>query len=109
MYAKNKQNGFILSELIVTFSIIMMIAFTIVPVFYQLSTEHSLLQNRVEIQSLLHDQLLNQSFQSSTTEINHTFVEFTYTFEEPLWKGCAQWSNGKNNKESVCLYYYPKE
>lgn len=111
---KNKQEGFILTELLASFSILMMISFTLVPIILQLSLEQNILFQKRDIQSFLHDELQIFSVNSISKqyvkkEKIHNNEEITLIFnkEGPLWKGSAIWDNVKNQPEEICLYYYP--
>mgnify|MGYP005850824387 CR=1 FL=1 len=112
-----KQNGFVLSELLVSFSLIMMVSFTLLPIILQLKVEQNILFQYREIQSQLHNEL--QSFSSTTStesiyfkkelEINNAVVIITCEKEDKLWKGCATWNNVKTQKEKICQYYHPSK
>ncbi len=113
---RNKQQGFILTELLASFSILMMISFTLVPIILQLSIEQNILFQKRDIQSFLHDELQIFSANSISNQnvkkeriYNNEEVTLIFRKEGPLWKGCAIWDNVKNQSEEVCLYYYPKQ
>lgn len=113
MSYNNQQNGFVLTEVIVAFSLIIILSTTIIPIFYQIGTEQKNLYNKREIQSHLHDQLIiNANIDSTaniykTINVKQTKVRITLSFEEPLWKGCANWIDAKQKNEEICLFYYP--
>ncbi|WP_090853919.1 hypothetical protein [Paraliobacillus sp. PM-2] len=114
MNCNKHYNGFIFTEIMMSFSLIIVLSLTIIPIFYQLTTEQMNLYYRREIHSYLHDHLIARPF--TNTDTNHeTFmvkqvtVNINYTFESPLWKGCASWKNEKNQNETICLFYYPTD
>ncbi|GGM31633.1 hypothetical protein GCM10011351_17260 [Paraliobacillus quinghaiensis] len=112
-----KQTGFVLSELLVSLSLIMMVSFTLVPIIFQLNMEQHILFQHREVQSQLHNEL--QTFSNTTPKepsyfekdikINNTVVMIIFEKEDLLWKGCATWINVKYKKEKTCLYYYPSK
>lgn len=112
---KNNQRGIILLELLVAFSMLVMILFTLIPILVQIKLEENDLQQQREIQSFLHDelQLLSATlpFEQSPyiTEININNSTITFTFEEdsPLLKGSAEWENEKYVQKKISLYYFP--
>ncbi|WP_112181302.1 MULTISPECIES: hypothetical protein [Paraliobacillus] len=111
---KHKQQGFVITELLASFSILMMISFTLVPIILQLSIEQNILFQKRDIQSFLHDELQSFSENSNSSQDtqkdlvrNNKEVTLSFIKEDPLWKGCAIWNNVKNQTEEICLYYYP--
>lgn len=111
-----KQDGFVLTELLASFSILMMISFTLIPIILQLTIEQDILFQKRDIQSYLHDELLDFSMNTEIkkqiirkeSERNNKQITITFSREHPLWKGCARWKNAKNQTEKTCLYHYPQ-
>ncbi|WP_182199562.1 type II secretion system protein [Paraliobacillus salinarum] len=113
MSYNDQQKGFVLTEVIIAFSLIIILSTSVIPIFYQIGIEQKNLYDKREIQSHLHDQLIINASNDSTANIYKTIkvkqteVRITLSFEEPLWKGCANWIDAKNKNEEICLFYYP--
>ncbi|WP_188453665.1 type II secretion system protein [Virgibacillus oceani] len=108
--------GFTLIEVLVAFSIIFMIATTLVPIATTLNTELEVLSQRRMLTNRLHDELQDYLWDSEpaipktyTERINKKEVLFHFNLENRLIKGCAEWQNVKQSIEKYCLYGYPQE
>jgi len=94
----------------------MTIITTIVPIISVLLTEQRVLSDRRVISSALHDELQVYLWENSRKipdtfkkEINKKEATFHFTHESDFVKGCVNWENGKQNKETFCVYGLPQE
>lgn len=105
-----KINGFSFIEVLAAFSIVMMLAFTILPIISLLIQEETILSDRRIISNRLHDELQSviwtaDPYPSSISRtIRSRHVEFTFMKEKQFIKGCGYWINIKEREEKVCLY-----
>lgn len=105
-----KNNGFSFIEVLVAFSIVMMLVLTILPMISLIRQEEAILSDRRYISNRLHDDL--QSVIWNTDPVPSTYseiirsndVRFTFTKEQQFIKGCGYWKNIKKRAEKVCLY-----
>ncbi|MCT2537550.1 hypothetical protein NC661_01185 [Aquibacillus koreensis] len=110
---KQNDNGFVMSEIIASFSIFLTIMLTFTPIMYQIVMEEKLMEDRRNLQSLLHDelQIVLSSDQGLPLQekqtISSTLVTFTFTIETKYIKGCVRWDNEKQTQEKICLYGIP--
>lgn len=109
MLLNNK--GFTLIEVLVSFSLIMLLATTFLPISSIIQQHTTILSDKRIVSSKLHDELLDQlwgkqnlSSQSYTKIVNKKLVSFDFIIENELTKGCAIWENAKNKNEKFCLY-----
>lgn len=107
----SNNRGFTLIEVLVAFSLIMMLVTTFIPISSIIEKHTSILSDRRVISSKLHDELQKQlwekkslSSESVIIKVNKKAVTFFFTNENELIKGCAKWENVKNQNEKFCLY-----
>lgn len=107
----SKNRGFTLIEVLVAFSLVMLLVTTFIPISSIIQQHTTILSDRRIISSKLHDELLKQLWEekslmseSFTENVNKKKVEFYFTIENELIKGCATWDNAKNKNEKFCLY-----
>src|SRR5699024_198560 len=104
-----KKDGLSLIENLVAISIIMMLVGTILPVYQLTHKEEKNLEEKLLVQSRLHD-ILRKEHQIKRLPtvfhetVNHKKVDIKVTQEEEWQKGCASWKNEKKRTEEVCLY-----
>lgn len=105
--------GFSLIETIASFSILMMIMLTLIPIVYQLKAEEAALSIRRDIPSVLHDELQKYLWENNFSlpieknkTLDGTLITFRYKMEGELLEGCASWNNAKQKNETFCLYGY---
>lgn len=110
----SKNRGFTLVEVLVAFSILMVIFTTFIPINSILQKNTVVLSERRIISSKLHDELQVvlwdkkiESMQSFTQLVQGRPVKFKFTVENELIKGCAEWENVKHDKERLCLFGHP--
>ncbi|MDL4841556.1 hypothetical protein [Aquibacillus rhizosphaerae] len=112
---KMNSRGFLITEVVASFSVFVTIMLTVTPIFYQLTIEEHILKERRNIQSVLHDELqivLATDFKTPIKKdinIDNQKVEVSFTEDSSLVKGCARWNNAKQVKEELCLYGYTKK
>lgn len=111
MLLKNK--GFTLIEVLVAFSLIMLLITTFIPISTLLQQHTVILSDRRLISSKLHDELIviladqEKNYpQSFVKHVSGRHVTFVFSAEKELIKGCGEWENVKNIKEKICLYGY---
>ncbi|WP_226035031.1 hypothetical protein [Aquibacillus saliphilus] len=112
---KNNSRGYFLIEALASLSIVLTITFTFIPILNQIKLEEHILSQRRSIQSTLHDELQLYIWKTFKLPVNHEMkvnkrqVTFTFTKEDNLVKGCAEWNNEKDILENFCLYGFPQE
>lgn len=88
----------------------MMLVGTVLPIFQLIYKEETNLQEKLLIQSRLHDVLIEDEEQLSALpvfyyeEINHKKVKMEIVQEKKWKKGCASWKDERNRTDKVCLY-----
>lgn len=109
MLLNNK--GFTLVEVLVAFSLIMLLVTTFVPISTLLQQQTVIFSDRRIMSSKLHDELQvilwdKKAFSSETftKQVNDKNAIFRFTREDDLIKGCVKWDNINNKKEEICLY-----
>lgn len=98
-----------------TFSIVLLTVSIILPATVSIKSERQNLNDRLMIVTKLHDLMqpyIHDSKQpipdSFMKQINKKQVHFEVMTEQTFIKGCANWKNVKNRKETYCLYAYEK-
>ncbi|HLR08247.1 MAG TPA: prepilin-type N-terminal cleavage/methylation domain-containing protein [Bacillota bacterium] len=110
-----KNKGFSLIEVMTSFSIVLMLILTLLPIVSLLNKERDVLNKRSLISIRLHDTLQDYirlehvTPDTRQTTVDGTDVHYTFTDEGEYVKGCAEWNNIKNETEEVCLYGYPEK
>ncbi|WP_158701708.1 prepilin-type N-terminal cleavage/methylation domain-containing protein [Lentibacillus sp. Marseille-P4043] len=106
-------NGFSLIEVLVAFSIVLIITTTIIPLTSLLNNEEAVLSERRKVTNHLHDELQlylwkdNKKIPASYSKtLESNTVTYQFSVEKELIKGCVKWQNVKKRKEKVCLYGY---
>lgn len=109
----SNNRGFTLTEVLVAFSIIMLLVTTFLPIGSIIRKESIVLSERRKISSVLHDELQyflwEEKIESSVSyfkKITNREVEFRFIPEGELIKGCAKWESIKEKEELFCLYGY---
>jgi len=110
-----KNNGFSLIEVLVAFSMVIMLVFTILPIITLIRQEEVILSDRRHISNRLHDEL--QPILWNADPLNYTYtqsirsysVEFIFENEDQYIKGCAYWKNIKDREEKICLYGFKEK
>src|SRR5690625_4872734 len=95
--------------------VFMLIAITI-PINTILKTERMKLYDERLISFYLHDELIDKLYTENfmetdkyTVSINNHNVQFQFTLNDDLLKGCARWENVKQQNKEYCLYGYKKQ
>jgi len=105
-----KSKGFSVIEVLVAFSIVMMLVFTILPIVTLIRQEETILSDRRYISNRLHDKFQSIIWGTSSFDpiheevIRSNRVEFTFENHHLTIKGCAHWENIKERDEKVCLH-----
>lgn len=105
-----KTDGFSLVENLFAMSIMMMLVGTILPIFQLVHKEEANLQEKLLVQSRLHDILVEDKEQLDDLpilyheEINHKTIKLKIEEEKDWKKGCASWKDENNRTDKVCLY-----
>lgn len=87
----------------------MMLVGTILPIYELIHKEEVNLEDKLLVQSRLHD-ILREENQIKTLPVvlietvNHKKVNIEITQEKEWQKGCASWKNEKERTDKVCLY-----
>src|SRR5690625_2586591 len=110
-----KSNGFIWIETLVSLSIVMLLATTIIPIYTTLQQEKRILHDRSLISLYLYDELQREILEEHHDEIrmeqvniSDRIVTIQFTLENEYIKGCVSWENVKERTENLCLYGIPK-
>jgi len=97
-------------------SIVFMLIVITLPINNLIKTERVKLYDRRTISFYLHDELLQQldtgrmmETKIYTISINNRDVNFLFTNNNGLLKGCAKWENVKQKNEEFCLYGYRQQ
>ncbi|MGM8213492.1 prepilin-type N-terminal cleavage/methylation domain-containing protein [Virgibacillus sp. W0430] len=109
--------GFTLSEVLIAFSLILIVIATVIPISSLLKSEQKILKDRRAIVFLLHDELQPYLW-NSTTDLPITYIKtinnnkihvhFNHVSENTI-KGCAVWENAKQKEERFCVHGYPEK
>lgn len=102
MLSNNK--GFMLVEVLISFSLLMTIIITIIPLTVLIEKERKVLNERRYHASLLHDELQQYIGSTSATSKSINGMTITFTKEGNLIRGCILWENVKKNTDEICLY-----
>lgn len=113
---KNNE-GFTLIEVLISFSILFMVATTIIPLFSIIEKERTQLNVRLELSNRLHDEIQPYLWENGqhhfpiqyTRTMDKISVAFLFTMEQNLIKGCVEWRNVHNEAEAVCLFGSPEK
>ncbi|WP_047984140.1 hypothetical protein [Ornithinibacillus californiensis] len=103
-------NGFAITEALVSFTIVMVLCITLLPLSSLVSQERNVLSQKRIVIYQLHDELQTALWDGINEDIiqrNVGFALVTITFsssEGGLIEGCASWVNSRNRQEEVCLY-----
>jgi type II secretory pathway pseudopilin PulG len=103
-------NGFTITEALVSFSIIMVLCITLLPLSSFVSQERNVLSQKRIVIYQLHDELqtaLWDGINENIIQRNVGSVSVTIKFsasEGGVIKGCATWVNNRKRQEEVCLY-----
>jgi prepilin-type N-terminal cleavage/methylation domain-containing protein len=111
-------NGFTLIEVLITVSILLGVVITVIPLLQLLRLEGETLKDRRYMNQELFDEL--QSFlwspgrplpqsHHTTFQGNGMIAVYHFTLERDLIKGCVEWTNVKEKRETICLYGVPKK
>ncbi|WP_138415809.1 hypothetical protein [Aquibacillus sediminis] len=111
---KKSEEGFLMVEVLASFMIVTTITLTLIPIVYQLRLEEQILAEQREIVYRLHDELQPLLFESVNKSFPINFVKnidgnpvsFSFSLENKLIKGCADWTDAKQNSKTFCLYGY---
>lgn len=105
--------GFFTIEAIASFHIFLTIMLTLIPIIYQLKAEQETLSERRYAQTQLHGQLLEYLYAPENPS-NELTIEMADSSKQVLTiqfletgdkvKGCAEWTNAKENSERFCIY-----
>lgn len=107
--------GFSLIESLVAASLLMMIITTLIPAANLLLNERESLQQKRHMINELHRELQPFLWEAEydlphhfSKTVNGTKVDFRFTNEDHLLKGCVTWNNATNRTDRFCLYGYPE-
>lgn len=102
--------GFTFIETVAATTILFLAALIIIPSFIIIQQERNALYNELKIinhlESILHQQHDDEETYSTiiTETIEGISVDFHFTIEGDLRKGCVQWETNQNTDKSFCLY-----
>lgn len=104
------QKGFSMIEMLMAWSLMMLLVGTALPIQQLLQVEKQVLKNRHTVQMALHHQLTEQltadvpEMADTNIQIGHQDVQISYEEKVNYLEGCARWANEKKQNEKVCLY-----
>ncbi|WP_375050740.1 hypothetical protein [Virgibacillus sp. JSM 102003] len=91
----------------------MVIISTLIPITNLLLYEREVLHHKRLFSNKLHDELQpylwdgqNRLPINYSKEVNATTLNFNFSAENELLKGCVTWENVKNKTNQICLYGY---
>lgn len=102
--------GFTMIETIATTTILFLALIIIIPSFILIQQERNALYDELNIINYLENTLqqidhYDQQVQNVFTEtVNGISITLTFTLENDLWKGCAQWETNQKTEKTFCLY-----
>lgn len=108
-------NGFIWLETLVAFSLVMLVATIIIPIYSTVLQEKTIIYERTiislylfeELQRFIYDESLNKN-RSYQVNVANRRVTVTFKTENEFIKGCVSWRNVKERTEKRCLYGIPE-
>lgn len=107
----NNDNGFSYIEILISVSIILMLALLAIPISSKLQIERDVLSDQRQFTQLLHDELQTFIWSSGNTPALHLIrtkkdkeIQISFVPSGHSWKGCATWVNAKHEQEETCLY-----
>lgn len=101
-------------EVLFASMILMTFIMTIVPIASLLKQEKEVLSERRLIANHLHDELQNYLWSEKNSSdrysdvVDKTAVDLRFAKENDFIKGCVDWTNARQRKETFCLYGYPE-
>lgn len=105
-----KDKGFTLFETLIASLLLFSMLTVLLPLLSLLAKEQYSNVERLKITSKLHDELQEAlagtvSYPSEYTIIPYrTSAEFSFALDGEYLKGCAEWTNAKQQTEKKCLY-----
>ncbi|WLV23554.1 type II secretion system protein [Aciduricibacillus chroicocephali] len=106
-----KSNGFTFIEMLVSISIILMLASLAIPIASKIKAERQKLSDTRMFIQLLHDELQHILYDKErktndnfTRKVRNRELSFSLYEEGVYQKGCVSWKNAVQKQESHCLY-----
>lgn len=109
-FTLKNNKGFIWIETLISLSIVILLATTIIPIYMTVQQEKRVLHDRTVISFYLYNELNRVLFEENNDEWTETVnianrtVELTFEEEMEYVKGCVSWQNVKRRMENLCLY-----
>lgn len=109
-FTLKNNKGFIWIETLISLSIVILLATTIIPIYMTVQQEKRVLHDRTVISFYLYNELNRVLFEENNDEWTETVnianrtVELTFEEEMEYVKGCVSWENVKRRMENLCLY-----
>lgn len=109
-FTLKNNKGFIWIETLISLSIVILLATTIIPIYMTVQQEKRVLHDRTVISFYLYNELNRVLFEENNDEWTETVnianrtVELTFEEEMEYVKGCVSWQNVKSRTENLCLY-----
>ncbi|HLS36182.1 MAG TPA: hypothetical protein VK061_08090 [Bacillota bacterium] len=106
------KNGYIFFDTLISLVLVINFVFMMIPLINLINFERDFLQEKMNISSLLHDELQNIIMQENFNEDitikkmrneKEIFLKFSL-FEKDYIKACATWISHQDRNEEVCLY-----
>lgn len=105
--------GFSLIESLVAVTLLMVMISTLIPITNTLIHEREVLHQKRLIGNQLHDELQPHLWDGQnripikySKKFNATTLNYKFSTENKLLKGCVTWENVKNKTNQICLYGY---
>jgi len=106
--------GFTLIEVLIAFSIVVVVTTTVIPMTTLLSYEREILHDRLKISLVLQEHLQSiireDNDQTPPVTYEETIqtkrVQFNFSQKNKLIKGCVTWKNVQERTEKICLHGY---
>lgn len=107
-----KSNGFILIDSLFSFSLVLLLVFSLTPILSIIQKERHNLSEKMKVASLLHDELQDFILQENP-ELPKSYTVFLkekeihihlQNYKSPFIKGCASWLNLAKREDEICFY-----
>lgn len=101
--------GFTLFEVLISFSLLMTMVVTLIPLLIMVDSERKVLSERRFYASQLHDELQIALMQPTPPPdiLTEEWI-ITFQMEVDYLKGCVQWENFKKDPDEICFYGLPR-
>lgn len=109
-----KKNAFSVIEVFISSSLFLSTVLIFIPIVSNLQIEKQVLSDRRMISILLQEELQQYIWEEEpllpteeTIKINEKMLQFKFSKENDLIKGCVYWQNAKEMDETLCFHGLP--